>query len=44
MNVLAVRTENKDDPVIQKLIKAYHSEEVKRFVEETFKGSVVPSW
>ncbi|MFS8513190.1 MAG: MetQ/NlpA family ABC transporter substrate-binding protein [Planifilum fulgidum] len=44
VNVLAVRTENKDDPVIQKLIKAYHSEEVKRFVEETFKGSVVPSW
>ncbi|MGI6126666.1 MAG: MetQ/NlpA family ABC transporter substrate-binding protein [Planifilum sp.] len=44
VNVLAVRTENKEDPVLEKLINAYQSEEVKQFVEETFKGSVVPSW
>lgn len=44
VNVIAVRTENKDDPVLQKLIKAYHSDEVKQFIEETFQGSVIPSW
>ncbi|MDQ0338256.1 D-methionine transport system substrate-binding protein [Caldalkalibacillus uzonensis] len=44
VNVIAVRTENKDDPVLEKLIKAYHSDEVKQFIEERFEGSVVPSW
>ncbi|MBE3555237.1 MAG: metal ABC transporter substrate-binding protein, partial [Thermicanus sp.] len=31
-------------PVLQKLIKAYHSDEVKKFIEEKFQGSVVPAW
>ncbi|WP_028987368.1 MetQ/NlpA family ABC transporter substrate-binding protein [Thermicanus aegyptius] len=44
VNVIVVRTENKDDPVLQKLIKAYHSDEVKKFIEEKFQGSVVPAW
>jgi D-methionine transport system substrate-binding protein len=44
VNLLVVRDENKDDPVLEKLIKAYHSDEVKQFIEETFEGSVVPSW
>ncbi len=44
VNVLAVRTENKDDPVLQKLIKIYHSEEVKQFVLEQFDESILPSW
>lgn len=43
-NLIAVRTENKDDAVIAKLIEAYHSEEVKKFIEGQFEGSVVPSW
>ena len=44
MNYIVVRAENKDDPTIQKFIKAYQSEEVKKFIEEEFKGSVLPSW
>jgi D-methionine transport system substrate-binding protein len=44
VNLLVVRTENKNDPVLEKLIKAYHSEEVKQFIDETFEGSVVTSW
>lgn len=44
VNVIAVRTENKGDPVLDKLIKYYHSDEVKQFIEETFQGSVIPSW
>ncbi|MBB6453750.1 D-methionine transport system substrate-binding protein [Salirhabdus euzebyi] len=44
VNLIAVRAENKDDAVLDKLIKAYHSDEVKEFVENNFEGSVVTSW
>lgn len=44
VNLLVVRTENKDDAVVEKLISIYQSEEVAQFVEETFQGSVVTSW
>ncbi|WP_068141332.1 MetQ/NlpA family ABC transporter substrate-binding protein [Limnochorda pilosa] len=44
INVIAVRTEEKDRPIFQKLIAAYHSERVRRFVEERFEGSVIPGW
>lgn len=44
VNYIVVRAENKDDPTIQKFVKAYQSEEVKKFIEEEFKGSVLPSW
>lgn len=43
-NLLVVRTKDKDDPSMQKLIKAYHSEEVKTFIQEHFKGSVAVGW
>ena len=43
-NLIAVRTKDKDDPVFKKLIKAYHSDEVKAFVDQHFKGSVVVVW
>lgn len=43
-NVIAVRTQDKDNPAYQKLIKAYHSEEVKKFLADHFKGSVVAAW
>lgn len=43
-NVIAVRSKDKDNPAFQKLVKAYHSEEVKKFVAEYFKGSVVTAW
>ncbi|WP_277585349.1 MetQ/NlpA family ABC transporter substrate-binding protein [Psychrobacillus antarcticus] len=44
VNYIVVRAENEDDPTIQKFIKAYQSEEVRKFIEEEFKGSVLPSW
>lgn len=43
-NVIAVPTAKKDDPAVQKLIKAYQSAEVKKFVQDHFKGSVVTAW
>lgn len=44
VNILAVSTADKDAPWVAKLIKAYHSDETRQFVLDTFKGSVVPSW
>lgn len=43
-NIIAVRTKDKENPAIQKLVKAYHSDEVKAFIEEHFKGSVTAAW
>jgi D-methionine transport system substrate-binding protein len=44
VNILAVNEKDKDNPVYQKLVKIYRSEEVKKFIEEEFSGSVLPSW
>jgi D-methionine transport system substrate-binding protein len=43
-NVIAVRTKDKDNPVFQRLLKAYRSPEVKQWIEEKYKGSIVPVW
>lgn len=43
-NLIAVRTESKDEEVVQQFIDLYRSEEVKKFIEETFDGSIIPSW
>jgi len=43
-NIIAVRTADKDADWVKELVSAYHSPEVKTFIEETFKGSVQPSW
>lgn len=44
VNLVASRTENKDDEVITQFLELYHSDEVKQFIEEEFTGSIVPSW
>ncbi|WP_134700466.1 MetQ/NlpA family ABC transporter substrate-binding protein [Ammoniphilus sp. YIM 78166] len=44
VNLIAVRTEDKDRAEIAQLVKAYQSDEVKQFIEEQFQGSVVPGW
>ncbi len=41
-NILVAREDNKDSEGIQKLIKALQSDEVKKFLEEKYKGAVVP--
>ena len=43
-NILAVATSRENDPAIGKLVKAYHSDEVKAFIAEHFKGSVTATW
>lgn len=44
VNLIVVRTADKDKPWVKTLIEAYHSPEVKAFVLDKFKGSVLPSW
>lgn len=44
VNIIASRSDNKDSEAIKILEKAYHSEEVKAFIESEFKGSVIASW
>lgn len=43
-NVLVVKAENKDNPAIKKLNAALQSPEVKKFLEEKYKGACVPAF
>ena len=44
VNILVVREQDKDKPWVSKLIKAYHSEEIRQFIQTAFKGSVLPGF
>ena len=44
VNVLAVREQDKDKPWVAKLVKAYQSEEIRKYVQTEFKGAVVPGF
>ncbi|MFD8802444.1 MetQ/NlpA family ABC transporter substrate-binding protein [Streptomyces atroolivaceus] len=43
-NFLAVKDGNEDDPRVQKLAKLLNSDEVKKFIEDTYKGSITPAF
>lgn len=43
-NIIAVRAKDKDNPALKKLLKAYQNDEVKKFAQEHFKGSVLVAW
>ncbi|RAK06510.1 D-methionine transport system substrate-binding protein [Halanaerobium saccharolyticum] len=42
--IVAVRPEDKNDPLIEKFIAAYQSETVRNFINEKFNGSVIPAF
>jgi D-methionine transport system substrate-binding protein len=44
VNLIAVRSEDKNKPWVKALVESYHTPEVKQFIEEKFKGSVLTSW
>ena len=44
VNIIAVREQDKDKPWVAKLVKAYHSDEVRKFIQAEFKGAVVPGF
>ncbi|GJG93620.1 MetQ/NlpA family ABC transporter substrate-binding protein [Cupriavidus pauculus] len=43
-NLIAIRAADKDKPWVAKLVKAYHSPEIKQYVQSTFKESVITAW
>ncbi|MCQ4043496.1 MetQ/NlpA family ABC transporter substrate-binding protein [Streptantibioticus rubrisoli] len=43
-NFLAVKDGNQNDPRVQKLAKLLNSDAVKQYIEQTFKGAVVPAF
>ncbi|WP_054026484.1 MetQ/NlpA family ABC transporter substrate-binding protein [Bacillus sp. FJAT-28004] len=44
VNILVARPDNKDSEAIQKLVAALRSPEVKKFIEETYKGAIVAAF
>lgn len=44
VNIIAVKAKDKDNPVFQKVINAYHSDEVKQLIQEKFGEFIVPAW
>lgn len=43
-NILAIREGDESRPEIQKLVKALQSPEVKKFIEDKYKGAILPSF
>jgi len=43
-NILVVKESKKNDPALQKLAKVLTSPEVKKFIEDKYKGSIVPAF
>ncbi|GHU34982.1 metal ABC transporter substrate-binding protein [Betaproteobacteria bacterium] len=43
-NIIAVREQDKDKPWVTQFVKAYRSDEVKKFIDATFQGSVIAAW
>lgn len=43
-NIIAVKKGNEKDPRVEKLVKLLHSDEVQKFIEDTYQGSVVPAF
>lgn len=42
--LIAVKSENADDPVYQEIVKLFQSEETKKIFEDKFGGYFVPAW
>lgn len=43
-NVIVVRSADKDAPWVKTLVEAYHDDSIKAFINEEFKGALIPSW
>jgi D-methionine transport system substrate-binding protein len=43
-NIVVAKESRKDDPNLQKLVKALNTPDVKKFIEDTYKGAVVPAF
>ena len=44
VNLIAARSEDKDNEIYKKIVDAYHSPEVEKVYAEEFKGAYLPAW
>ena len=44
VNILVTREDNKDADAVKKLVAALHTPEVKKFIEEKYKGAIKPAF
>ena len=44
VNIIAVREADKDKPWVRQLVAAYHSDAVRAFIVQQFKGAYIPAW
>ena len=44
VNIVAVREGDENRPEIQSLLKALKSEKIKKFIEDKYKGAIVPAF
>ncbi|WP_372801598.1 MetQ/NlpA family ABC transporter substrate-binding protein [Paracoccus seriniphilus] len=44
VNIIVVRKGDEDQPWVKDLLAAYHSDEVKAFIEDKYQGAVLTSW
>ena len=43
-NVIVVRRADKDAPWVKTLVDSYHDDSIKAFINDQFKGALIPSW
>jgi D-methionine transport system substrate-binding protein len=43
-NVIVVRTADKDAPWAKTLVESYHDESIRKFINDEYKGALIPSW
>jgi D-methionine transport system substrate-binding protein len=43
-NLIVVRAEDKDAEWVKTLVESYHDDSIKTFIQEEFKGALIPSW
>ncbi len=44
VNLLVIQPKNREKPWVEKLVKAYHSDPVKKFIEDKYQGSFLVGW
>lgn len=44
VNYIVSRTEDQDDEALAQFVEYYKTPEIKQYIEETFKGALVPAW
>ncbi|MDR0684024.1 MAG: MetQ/NlpA family ABC transporter substrate-binding protein [Spirochaetaceae bacterium] len=44
INIIAVRTDRKDDPVFRRIVDEYHTDAVKQVFQTVYKGAFIPAW